>query len=172
MDFMKRHSQTGRPPKAAERRTDTITFRVRGSLGDQLRKTAAKSERSLSDEIEDRLEQSFALEAKKDDRDKMHAEAKATLAEAKAALDAARIQGIRKAGAQIVREAGGKVTVNVSPELLLAEADGILRSGFVASEDVDKSPLEIVSEKTAERAVERIESLLVEAGLLRRKGAA
>ena len=89
----------------------------------------------------------------------MHAEAKAALDAAKTTHDAAHIRRIRAAGAQIVREAGGKVTVNVSPELLLAEADGILRSGFIASEDVDKSVAEIVSEKTADRAVERIESL-------------
>ena len=41
---------------------------------------------------------------------------------------------MRQAGFQIVREAGGNVTVNVSPELLRAEADGVLRSGFVAAE--------------------------------------
>jgi hypothetical protein len=163
---MKKHSKMGRPAKAGgERRTDMITFRVRGSLGDRLRKTAAKSERSLSDEIEYRLEQSFDWEATKGGIDKM-------LAEARAAHDAANIQAIRKAGFQIVREAGGKVTVNVSPELLLAEADGIRRSGFVAEENVDKSPLEIVADRAAERATERVEKLLAEAGLLKRKGGA
>jgi hypothetical protein len=161
---MKKRSKMGRPPKSSERRTDMITFRVRGSLGDQLRKTAAKSNRSLSDEIEYRLNRDFAWEAAKGDIDKM-------LAEAKAARNAAHIQALRAAGFQVVREAGGKITVNVSPELLLAEADGILRSGFVAEENIDKSPLEIVAERAAERAAERVEKLLAEAGLLKRKGA-
>jgi hypothetical protein len=59
---MKR-SKAGRPPKASsERRNDTITFRVRASLGDRLRKTASKSNRSLSDEIEYRLMHSLAVE--------------------------------------------------------------------------------------------------------------
>jgi hypothetical protein len=82
------------------------------------------------------------------------------------ALEARRIQAIRQAGFQIVREVGGNVTVNVSPELLLAEADGILRSGFVAPENVDKSPLEIMVERV-------MKNVLAEAGLLgRSKGAA
>jgi hypothetical protein len=162
---MKR-SKAGRPPKASgERRNDTITFRVRASLGDQLRRTAAKSTRSLSDEIEYRLEQSFAWEAAKINIDKL-------LEEAKTARSAAHIQALREAGFQLVRESGGKVTVNVSPELLRAEADGILRSGFVPKENIDKSVAEIVAERAAERAAERVEKLLAEAGLLRRKGAA
>jgi hypothetical protein len=162
---MKKQSKMGRPPKSSERRTDMITFRVRGSLGDQLRKTAAKSNRSLSDEIEFRLNRDFAWEAAKGDIDKMRAEAKA-------ARNASHIQALREAGFQVVREAGGNVTVTVSPELLLAEADGLLRSGFVAEENIDKSPLDIVAERAAEKATERVEKLLADAGLLKRKGAA
>jgi hypothetical protein len=69
------------------------------------------------------------------------------------------------------------VTVNVSPELLLAEADGILRSGFVAEENIDKSPTEIMMERVLEnfltKHMERVlESLLAKHGLLGRKGAA
>jgi hypothetical protein len=131
-------------PPARYGRRPTLTIRLQEPLYRTIKKSAAEHGKSISEEIEGRLEMT------------------------KAALDAAFIQAIRAAGWQIVREAGGKVTVNMSPELLLAEADGILRSGFIAPEDVDKSPLEIVAEKTAER----IESLLVEAGLLRRKGVA
>ena len=76
---------------------------------------------------------------------------------------------IRQAGFQIVRDGGGNVTVNVSPELLLAEADGILRSGFVADENVDRSPLEIMVKRTVEEAVE---NALTKLGLLGRKGVA
>ena len=78
-----------------------------------------------------------------------------------------RIQAIRQAGFQIVRDGSGEVTVNVSPELLLAEADGILRSGFVADEN--RSPLEIMVKRTVEEAVE---NALTKLGLLGRKGVA
>jgi hypothetical protein len=155
----------GQPKPPSERKRNNLTFRARDQLRAALESAADDSRRSVSEEIEFRLNRDFAWEAVKGDIDKM-------LAEAKAARDAAHIQAIRAAGAQIVREAGGNVTVSVSPELLLAEAAGILRSGFVAEENVDKSPLEIVAERAAERAAERVEKLLAEAGLLRRKGAA
>jgi hypothetical protein len=162
---MKR-SKAGRPTKASQRRSDTITFRVRAALGDQLRKTSAESNRSLSDEIEFRLERSFAWDAAEGDINKMREEAKT-------ALSTARIRAIREAGFQLLRQAGGNVTINISPELLLAEAEGILRSGFVAEENIDKSPIEIAAEKAAEAVVERFEKVLADAGLLhRKKGAA
>ena len=47
-------------------------------------------------------------------------------AESAARLDATYIQALRQAGFQIRREADGNVTVNVSPEFLHAEADGII----------------------------------------------
>jgi hypothetical protein len=57
-------SRMGRPPKSSsgERRTDTIAFRVRGSLGDRLRNAAAKSGRTLSDEVEFWVERALAYD--------------------------------------------------------------------------------------------------------------
>ena len=52
---------------------------------------------------------------------------------------------------------------------LFAEADGILRSGFIAEENIDKSPTEIMIERVVERVVE---NALAKAGLLGRKGVA
>jgi hypothetical protein len=105
---------------------------------------AEKNGRSVSEEVEYRLAQSFIVPD--------------YIERAKAALNANTIQAIRLAGWQIVREGGGKVTVNVSPELLLAEADGILRTGFIAVEDLSKSPTEImVKRAVAEGVAEALE---------------
>lgn len=109
---------------------------------------AKNTGRSISEEIERRLNEWKSLERTKEDIEKLHAASKVQ-------LDTNRIQAIRQAGFQIIRDAGGNVTVNVSPELLLAEADGILRSGFVASENIDKSPMEIMIERAVEAALEK-----------------
>ena len=177
----------GRPRKYAPGRVN-LTVRVTKSAYQELSKTAAKNGRSVSEELEFRAHE--------------WAEDKNMRAEAKAWRDAARIQAIRKAGFQIVRDAekartisldsgsyavtGGNVTVNVSPELLLAEAEG-----FVAEENVDKSTQQITIEQVErtirdalttagvtqqnmiEQAVERaIENALTKAGLIGHKGVA
>jgi hypothetical protein len=158
----RKRKRGGQPKPPAERKRNNLTFRARDQLKAALETAAAASERSVSEEIEFRLNRDFSWEAGKQRIEEM-------VAEAKAQLDASRIQAIRQAGFQIVRDAGGNVTVNVSPELLLAEADGILRSGFVAPENVDKSPLEIMVKRTVEEAVE---NALAKLGLLGRKGVA
>src|SRR5690242_17281954 len=123
----------GRPPG----QRPVIAMRIHPDLHEQLVQSAADQKIPLAEDAANRLRQSF-------DIDKL-------LEEAKTARNAERIQAIREAGCQIVRDAGGNVTVNVSPELLLAEADGILRSGFVAKEEVGKSMVEIAAERSAER---------------------
>jgi hypothetical protein len=147
----------GRPRRYAPGKRPILAFRMAESMYKDLVKGAKDNKRSLSEEIEFRLGQ--------------WAEVPRLLAQAKAARDQAHIQAIRQAGFQIVREAGGggNVTVNVSPELLLAEADGILRSGFVAPENVDKSPTEIRMQRLIQ---ETVEALLEKHGLIGRKGAA
>jgi hypothetical protein len=79
----------------------------------ELSKAAEKNGRSVSEEVEFRVHE--------------FAETPNMRAEAKAQLDANRIQAIRQAGFQIVREAGGNVTVSMSPALLMTEAEGFLR---------------------------------------------
>jgi hypothetical protein len=64
---MSEHAETpkriGRPPKyPGEGKRPTLTFRVRGKLHEQLQAAAAASERSISEEIEARLEESFRRE--------------------------------------------------------------------------------------------------------------
>jgi hypothetical protein len=99
-----------------------ILARVTKQTRTSLEKAASDSGRSLGQEIEFRLNRDLAWEEAKGDIERMKAEAAAM-------RDAARIQAIREAGLQIVREAGGGVTVSI--DLLLAEADGILKSGFI-----------------------------------------
>ena len=164
----------GSPAKSqrAPNRHDHISSRA--SLGDQLRKTAAKAQRSLSDEVEHHLEQSLSLEAIKGDIDKMHAEAKATLAEAraeakatlaeaKAALDATRVQTVRLAALYILREIEGRPTrVIIDVETLFAEADGIargLRPGFVEGTPPTLEATRPMTAEEAQRLMEEIEKI-------------
>lgn len=57
---MAKRKQVGRPPKPPEeRRRSHFTFRTTDKLREQLRNAAAVSGRSISEEIEQRLEQSF-----------------------------------------------------------------------------------------------------------------
>ena len=59
----KRPSKLGRPPKhEGERLSKNRTFRVRGTLDKQLEAAAQEAGRSVSEEIERRLEQSFRRE--------------------------------------------------------------------------------------------------------------
>lgn len=161
----------GQPKPASQRKRNNLTFRVRDQLRADLVAAAADSGRSVSQEIEFRLGRDFAWQAGKQSIDQL-------VAEAKANLDASRIQAIRKAGFQIVREAGGAVTVNISPAALLGEAaSGIAVSGFVAAEDVNKLPSEVaierIAEQVAERVAERIVNTVMErVGLTWREGAA
>jgi hypothetical protein len=108
-------------PKGEGERVPVMT-RVTKELRERLEKAASDSGRSLGQEVEFRLTRDFSWEDTKADIGRMREEAAAE-------RDAARIQAIRDAGLQLVREAGGH-TVNVSLELLHATADGIVRSGF------------------------------------------
>jgi hypothetical protein len=131
----------GRPRRYAPGKRPTLTFRVQEPMHEDLAKTAKDNQRSISEEIEARLNEWRQLKAER---------------------SADRIQAIRQAGFQIVRETDGNMTVNVSAELLLNEADGLLRSGFVAAENIDKSATEIMFERV-------LKNVLTEAGLLERK---
>jgi hypothetical protein len=59
----KKQSKIGRPPKhKGERLSKNRTFRVRGTLDEQLEAAAQEAGRSVSEEIERRLEASFQRE--------------------------------------------------------------------------------------------------------------
>jgi hypothetical protein len=72
---MARKSKAGRPPRRAdERLSKNRTFRVRDQLDEQLRVAAEHSHRTVSAEIEYRLENSFQM-------DRLDAQMKAILGE-------------------------------------------------------------------------------------------
>ena len=113
----------GRPRRYAPGKRPTLTFRVQEDMHRDLAKTAKAKGYSISEEIEHRLTE--------------WAQSKNMLEEAKTQLDVCRIQAIRMAGGQIVREAGGNVTVSVSPALLMTEAEGILRNRAHIQQETD-----------------------------------
>jgi len=165
----KEKRRRGRPRRYAPGKRPTLTFRVQEDMHRDLAKTAKAKGYSISEEIEHRLTE--------------WAQSKNMREEASTQLDVRRIQAIRMAGGQIVREAGGNVTVSVSPALLMTEAEAIraamqsagygttpaaapedMGSGFVAEENVDKSPQEIMIQ--IQRVVETtIKDELTKAGL-------
>jgi hypothetical protein len=143
----------GRPPKpASARKRGNFTFRVTDEFRQKIRERAEKNGRSLSEEVEYLVQQSFDLAQRKTQleewRESMTRETRAKYNEAadkesyadslrrqaqrelervRAILDTARIQAIREAGFQIVRETladGQSVTrALVSLEQLDSEAD-------------------------------------------------
>jgi len=63
----KKQSKIGRPPKRkGERLSKNRTFRVRGTLDEQLEAAAQEAGRSVSEEIEHRLEASFRRDERAD----------------------------------------------------------------------------------------------------------
>ena len=145
-----RRKRGGQLKEPQERKRNNLTFRARDRLKADLEAAAVKSGRSVSEEIEFRLTRDISWEATREDIQRL-------LVEAKAIRQAARIQAIRDAGLRVIREHGidgVNVVVQISAEMLLAEADGILRSGFVAAEDVHKTSLEILVKRAVTEALE------------------
>jgi hypothetical protein len=144
----------GQPKPAAQRKRNNLTFRVRDQLRERLEKAAAANDRSISEEIEHRLNRDFGWEATKSDIDEM-------LAQARAERSTARVYALRAAGLQILREIEGRPTrVVIDLETLLAEADGIargLRSGFV--DDKAPSPPAAPRPRTAEKEKRLLDEL-------------
>jgi hypothetical protein len=120
----------GRPPKYAGPRQN-FNFRITPQTRERVIAAAKESGRSLSEEIEFRVNRDLSWEQSIADIKRLHAEAAAQ-------LSAARVQALRLVGLQILRETEGRPTrVVVDLASLLAEADGIaraLRSGFFAGE--------------------------------------
>ena len=115
----------GRPPKFAGVKRQNFSFRVTEQTRQLLIAGATASGRSLSEEIEFRLNRDLNWEATKRDIEKMSAEAAAV-------RSAARVRAIREAGFQLLRDIEGSPNrVIVTTEMLLGEADEIQRSGFI-----------------------------------------
>src|SRR5262245_18358 len=148
----------GRPPKyAGQGKRQNFSFRITPKQRERLIEAVKQSGRSLSEEIEFRVDRDLNWEETKGEINKM-------LAEAAAIRSAAYVHALRAAGLMILREIEGKPTrAVVDLETLLAEADGIargLRSGFVPQDA--PSPSETPRTMTAEeekRLLEELEDL-------------
>jgi hypothetical protein len=111
----------------------TLTIRLQEPLYEDNKAAALAHGKSLSEEIEDRLQTVADLETAKrqledmrENTTKMHAMAASVLRDAHAARSAARVEALRKAGYQIIREIDGTPRrVIVDLDTLLAEADGV-----------------------------------------------
>ena len=139
----------------------TLTIRLQEPLYRTIKKSAAEHGKSISEEIEDRLGTIADLETARAEVTKM-------LAEAKAILDADRVQALRVAGLVILREIEGRPTrVIVDLETLFAEAGGVaraMRSGFFPGESPPalEAPRPMTAEEVA-RATEEIKRTIDEA---------
>jgi hypothetical protein len=152
----------GRPPKyAGQGKRQNFSFRITEKMRERLIQSVKESGRSLSEEIEFRLDRDLNWEDTKGDINKM-------LAEATAIRSAARVQALRAAALIILRETEGRPTrVIVDLETLFAEADGIARAmgaGFVAGESppVPAAPRPMTDEE-AQRTLAEIKRTIDEA---------
>src|SRR5262245_7783437 len=157
-------------PPAKYGRRPTLTVRLQLPLYRTIKESAAAHGKSISEEIESRLETLADLETARRELEQMravttkeYAAAASVLKDAGEVRSAARVQALRAAGLVILREIEGRPSrVILDIETLLAEADGIargLRSGFSASEE----PLpntKTVRPMTAEEAQRVDEELL------------
>ena len=155
----------GRPPKyAGQGKRQNFSFRITEKMRERLIESVKQSGRSLSEEIEFRLNRDFSWEDTKGDIHRM-------LAEASAIRSAARVQALRAAALMILRETEGRPTrVIVDLETLFAEADGIagaMRAGFFAGEAPPASaaprPMTAEEERRAMEELEEIKRTLKDA---------
>ena len=148
----------GRPSKYGKRRN--FNFRLSEKAREALVKSAEKAERSLSEELEFRVNRDLGWEAAKGDIEEMRARAAAW-------ESASMINAIRAAGLAILREIDARpLRVIVDLETLLAEADGIargLRGGF--TDEKSAPPSNETRSRTADeerRLIEKEKQLLEE----------
>jgi hypothetical protein len=158
-------------PPARYGRRPTLTIRLQEPLYRAIKKSAAEHGKSLSEEIEDQLSTLGDLETARRELEQMraittkeYAAAASVLKDAGEVRSAARVQAIRAAGLQILREIEGRPTrVIVELETLLAEADGLaggLRSGFFAGENppAAEAPRPMTAEE-GERLMRELEEI-------------
>jgi hypothetical protein len=155
----------GRPPKFGKRRN--FNFRLSEEARGRLVDSAHKEKRSLSEELEFRVNRDLNWEAAQGDIDQMKARAAAW-------ENAAMINAIRAAGLAILREIDARpVRVIIDLETLLAETDGIargLRGGFIDAKSPE--PSNEIRSRTADeerRLIEKERQLLEELERTRRE---
>jgi hypothetical protein len=112
-------------------------FRATPEVLEAIKEAVQRSHRSLSEEVEWRLEMSVHFDKQRAETEALHAAAQAAFADAKATLaksadilEANRIQALRLAGHRILREVDGTATraLILPISKIEAEAEAMLRS--------------------------------------------
>lgn len=133
-----------------------FSFRITEETKKRLIDSALKAGRSLSEEVELRINRDFGWEDTKSNIEKMYAEAAAT-------RDAAHVAAIRAAGLAILRDIDGRPTrVIVDLQTVLAEADGLargLRSGFFQGEAPPVEPTRRMTAEEEQRLLRELDQL-------------
>jgi hypothetical protein len=141
----------GRPRRYAPGRQN-LAFRVTPELRNRLIDAVKISGRSLSEEVEYRLERSHEIDQLRAEAKAQLAEAQAYAASARAELDVKKILALRAAGFGILREISGKPTnVIISVSMLDAEAEGLMRA-WLGGFTTDQPPAPESRPMTAEEA--------------------
>jgi hypothetical protein len=141
----------GQPKPPAERKRNNLTFRARDRLRTDLEKAAAAAQRSVSEEIEHRLNAWTHIDQLRAEAEQRLSEARQFVREANAIREAAHVQAIRDAGFSILREIEGSPSrVIISTERLLAECGSV----FIPEEPVAPAQ-NIPAETEAEIAMAR-----------------
>jgi hypothetical protein len=157
-------------PPARYGRRPTLTIRLQKPVYRAIKESAAAHGKSLSEEIEDRLETCLDVETARRQLEeiraataKMHAIAASVLRDAAAERSAARALTLRAAGLMILREVEGRPTrVIVDLETLLSDADGIaraFRSGFFDKTPPAIEPGRPMTLEEERRALEELEAI-------------
>jgi hypothetical protein len=146
-DQPQKRKRGGQPKPAAERKRNNMTFRVRDSLRAELQASADKHQRSVSEEIEYRLEHSFQAERI--------------------------LGGLQEFGRKAERAARIQEGVEAPPVQFMSpdEAAKPFQPAPIMPPALKEAFKEAIDEAAA-RVAERVEKLLTEAGLVHRKGAA
>jgi predicted DNA-binding protein len=166
----RKRTKRKRGPPARYGRRPTLTIRLQEPNYEVIKAGAAEHGKSLSEEIEDRLETVEDLEtARRQLEDmraattKMHSLAARLLREAAAERSAARVQTVRMAALMLLREIEGRPTrVIVDLETLLREADGVARAfGFFDPKNPppDPEPVRPMTAEEVQRLLDEIEEI-------------
>jgi hypothetical protein len=142
----------GQRKPAAERKRNNLTFRVRDQLRADLEQAAAANQRSVSEEIEHRIERSFVVDA--------------TLGD----IEAFRRRAI---AAEAHARGYGTLWTSSGPQHFPPGSHNIPQSGFITPQEAAAPPPAYGLPPAIRDAIrDEIRAVLAEAGLLRGKGAA
>jgi hypothetical protein len=147
-------------PPARYGRRPTLTVRLQMPLYRLVKRAAAEHGKSISEEIEDRVQASLAAEATGADAEKLHAAAQATLAKANDVLDAIkRSAGGFQPWAAGELEATLETTAAARAVAGITEADVAAENARKLREADEKPPMDVKA------SLDRLDRIAAEAGI-------